>query len=45
MLISAKSSLEHLDNEANTVFHYAAGTNKDIIMVTTIFYELSFKIL
>ncbi|XP_026463119.1 85/88 kDa calcium-independent phospholipase A2-like isoform X1 [Ctenocephalides felis] len=32
MLISAKSSLEHLDNEANTVFHYAAGTNKDIIM-------------
>ncbi|XP_058805766.1 85/88 kDa calcium-independent phospholipase A2 isoform X2 [Phymastichus coffea] len=32
MLISAKSSLEHLDYKANTVFHYAANTTKEIIM-------------
>lgn len=32
MLISAKSSLEHLDYKANTVFHYAANTTKEIIL-------------
>jgi len=32
-LLSAKASLEHLDNEANSVFHYAASTTKDIISV------------
>ncbi|KAG8243690.1 85/88 kDa calcium-independent phospholipase A2 [Homalodisca vitripennis] len=31
-LVAANASLEHLDNEANSVFHYAASTNKDIIM-------------
>lgn len=32
MLISAKSSLEHLDHKANTVFHYAANSTKEIIL-------------
>ena len=32
-LLSAKASLEHLDNEANSVFHYAASTTKEIISV------------
>ena len=32
MLISAKSSLEHLDFKANTVFHYAANSTKEIIL-------------
>lgn len=32
MLISAKSSLEHLDFKANTVYHYAANSTKDIIL-------------
>ncbi|XP_054288851.1 85/88 kDa calcium-independent phospholipase A2-like isoform X2 [Macrosteles quadrilineatus] len=31
-LVNAKASLEHLDHEANSVFHYAASTNKDIIL-------------
>ncbi|KAJ8679243.1 hypothetical protein QAD02_015030 [Eretmocerus hayati] len=31
MLISAKSSLEHLDFSGNTVFHYAANSTKEII--------------
>ncbi|CAG9864303.1 unnamed protein product [Phyllotreta striolata] len=31
ILISANSSLEHLDHNANSVFHYAASTTKDII--------------
>lgn len=35
VLVAASASLEHLDNDANTVFHYAASTNKDIILVTT----------
>ncbi|KAJ9590050.1 hypothetical protein L9F63_016826, partial [Diploptera punctata] len=30
-LLSAKASLEHLDYEANSVYHYAASTTKDII--------------
>jgi hypothetical protein len=33
VLLSAKASLEHLDNEANSVFHYAASTTKEIISV------------
>lgn len=32
-LVGAKASLEHLDHRGNSVFHYAASTNKDIIMV------------
>ena len=32
-LLSAKASLEHLDNQANSVFHYAASTTKEIISV------------
>ncbi|CAH1987400.1 unnamed protein product [Acanthoscelides obtectus] len=31
MLVAASCSLEHLDNEANSVFHYAASTTKEII--------------
>ncbi|CAH1987398.1 unnamed protein product [Acanthoscelides obtectus] len=33
MLVAASCSLEHLDNEANSVFHYAASTTKEIIGV------------
>lgn len=32
MLIAAKSSLEHLDYDANTVYHYAATSTKEIIL-------------
>ncbi|XP_054008807.1 85/88 kDa calcium-independent phospholipase A2 isoform X1 [Hylaeus anthracinus] len=32
MLIEAKSSLEHLDHNANTVYHYAATSTKEIIL-------------
>ena len=32
MLIAAKSSLEHLDYNANTVYHYAATSTKEIIL-------------
>jgi hypothetical protein len=35
-LLNAKASLEHLDNRANTVFHYAANTTKEIILVNII---------
>ncbi|VEN44727.1 unnamed protein product, partial [Callosobruchus maculatus] len=31
ILVSANCSLEHLDHEANSVFHYAASTTKEII--------------
>ncbi|PNF40047.1 85/88 kDa calcium-independent phospholipase A2 [Cryptotermes secundus] len=31
-LLNAKASLEHLDNQANSVFHYAANTTKEIIL-------------
>ncbi|KAF2880119.1 hypothetical protein ILUMI_26054 [Ignelater luminosus] len=31
MLVTAKCSLEHLDHQANSVFHYAASTNKEVI--------------
>lgn len=34
MLVAAQCSLEHLDHEANSVFHYAATTNRDIIAVS-----------
>lgn len=33
ILISMDVSLEHLDNEANSVFHYAAKSSSDIILV------------
>lgn len=32
LLIAAKSSLEHLDHNANTVYHYAATSTKEIIL-------------
>lgn len=32
-ILSLDVSLEHLDNEANSVFHYAAKTSSDIILV------------
>jgi calcium-independent phospholipase A2 len=32
-LLVARASLEHLDCEANSVFHYAANTTKNIILV------------
>ncbi|XP_076648971.1 calcium-independent phospholipase A2 VIA [Halictus rubicundus] len=32
MLIEAKSSLEHLDHNANTVYHFAATSTKEIIL-------------
>lgn len=31
-LIDAKSSLEHLDHQGNTVYHHAANSTKDIVM-------------
>jgi len=34
-LLSAKASLEYLDNEVNSVFHYAASTTKEIISALT----------
>lgn len=34
MLIDQKCSLEHLDHNGNSVFHYAANTNKDVIAVS-----------
>ncbi|XP_065160438.1 85/88 kDa calcium-independent phospholipase A2 isoform X2 [Atheta coriaria] len=30
-LINSKCSLEHMDHQGNSVFHYAANTNKEII--------------
>jgi calcium-independent phospholipase A2 len=32
-LISLDASLDHLDFEGNNVFHYAANTTKEVIMV------------
>lgn len=32
-LIGLDVSLEHLDNEANSIFHYAAKSSSDIILV------------
>ncbi|XP_066602685.1 85/88 kDa calcium-independent phospholipase A2-like [Prorops nasuta] len=32
LLIDSKSSLEHLDHQRNTVYHYAASSTKEIIM-------------
>lgn len=34
LLVTAKCSLEHLDQNGNSVFHYAASTNKDVICVS-----------
>lgn len=38
LLVSANCSLEHLDNEGNSVFHYAANSTKDIISVSKCFF-------
>lgn len=35
VLLSKNASLEHLDHDANSVFHYAANTNKDVISALT----------
>ena len=35
-LLTLKPSLEHLDYEANSVYHYAANTTKEIISVSNI---------
>lgn len=37
-LIGLDVSLEHLDNEANSVFHYAAKSSSDIILVNLSVY-------
>lgn len=42
MLVAARCSLEHLDDNGNSVFHYAATTNKDIIAVS--FVEFLFAV-
>lgn len=34
VLVAANCSLEHLDYNSDSVFHYAAGTTKDIIAVS-----------
>lgn len=34
VMVTAQCSLEHLDYEANSVFHYAANTTKEIIAVS-----------
>jgi ankyrin repeat protein len=39
VLLSANASREHLDNEANSVFHYAASTTKEIISVNICYVE------
>lgn len=36
ILVNMNSSLEHLDHNGQSVFHYAAKTNKDIIAVSII---------
>lgn len=41
MLVAGSCSLEHLDYDGNSVFHYAASTTKDIIAVSlNEFYNL-----
>lgn len=35
IMVAAQCSLEHLDHNANSVFHYAAGTTKEIIVVSS----------
>lgn len=37
-LIGLDVSLEHLDNEANSVFHYAAKSSSDIILVINLIF-------
>jgi hypothetical protein len=37
-ILNAKASLEHVDNQANSVFHYAANTTKEIILVNIMLY-------
>lgn len=40
ILVSSSCSLEHLDYDAHTVFHYAASTTKEIITVSSLFIYL-----
>lgn len=37
-LVAASCSLEHLDHEGNSIFHYAANTTKEIIGVSDYFF-------
>lgn len=37
-LLQLGASLEHLDHDGNNIFHYAASTCKDIVMVCYFFY-------
>jgi hypothetical protein len=37
-LLNAKASLERVDNQANSVFHYAANMTKEIIAVNIMSY-------
>lgn len=39
-LLNANCSLEHIDNNGNSVFHLAANTNKDIILVSYFCYNV-----
>ena len=34
MLVNANCSLEHIDFEVNSVYHYAANSTKDIVLVS-----------
>lgn len=38
LLVSQSCSLEHLDLEGNSIFHYAANSTKDIIGVSKTFF-------
>lgn len=37
-LLQHGASLGHLDNDSNTVFHYAATINKEVISVSFFFF-------
>lgn len=41
-LIGKKVSLDCVDNEANSVLHYAASTNKEIVTVSILFKKYLF---
>lgn len=43
IMVFANCSLEHLDYEANSVFHYAASTTKEIISVSKIIIKVCIK--
>lgn len=45
-LVASGASIEHIDQEGNTVYHFAASTNRDIILVNiNIFYSIMYHIL